>query len=42
MNISDEGSWFDLFVIVFVFAIILVKLFIFYWYSSRKDKKYDQ
>ena len=42
MNISGDGDWYDLFIIVFVFAIILVKLFIFFWYRSRKDKKYNQ
>ena len=42
MNITGEGIWFDLFLIGFVFAIILLKLFIFFWYRLRKDKKYNQ
>ena len=42
MNKLGDGGWFDLFTIIFVFAIILVKLFIFFWYSLRKDKKYNQ
>ena len=39
MQITDKASWFDFVVLIIVFAIIPIKLFLFMWYSSRKDKK---
>ena len=39
MSIFADGKWFDLIVIVFVFAIILLKVVIFIWYKSKRDKK---
>ena len=35
---SGEGSWLDFFVVIFVFAIILLKLVIFIWYNSSRYK----
>ena len=38
MQIADETIWFDFFVIIIVFSIILIKVFLFMWYKSRKNK----
>ena len=32
-------AWADVIVILFVFAIALVKLFFFVWYNSKKNKQ---
>ena len=39
MQITDKASWFDFVVLIIVFAIIPIKLFLFMWYNSKKDKK---
>jgi len=39
MQIADETIWLDYFVIIIVFSIILIKVFLFMWYKSRKNKK---
>ena len=39
MQITDKARLFDIVVLVIVFAIIPIKLFVFMWYNSRKDKK---
>ena len=39
MQITDKARWFDFVVLVIVFAIIPIKLFLFMWYKSRKNKK---
>ena len=39
MQIADETIWFDFVILVIVFAIIPIKLFLFMWYKSRKNKK---
>ena len=39
MQIADETIWFDFVVIIIVFSIILIKVFLFMWYKSRKNKK---
>ena len=39
MQIADETIWFDFVIIIIVFSIILIKVFLFMWYKSRKNKK---
>ena len=39
MKSASNSMWNDLFVILTAFAVVLVKLFYFLWYKSKKNKK---